>query len=121
MFDELTAFEKELLRSAIRVDAAYRDIVRAQVEKAKLEEVITTIEDGDTHEVERSWLPICVTPDRLWHVYTDAQVARSRMVNRPLRLRRRTWSRWESRPDFRRRSSISTWPQFLEECLWFKR
>ena len=80
MFDELMAFEKELLRSAIRVDAAYRDIVRAQVEKATLEGVITTIEDGDTHEVERSWLPICVTPERLWHVYTDAEVARSRMV-----------------------------------------
>jgi phosphatidylserine/phosphatidylglycerophosphate/cardiolipin synthase-like enzyme len=69
MFDELRAFEKELLRSAIRVDAAYRDIVRAQVEKAKLEAVIATIEDADTHEVERTWLPICVAGAALARLY----------------------------------------------------
>jgi hypothetical protein len=81
MLDDLVSFEAELLRSAVRVDAAYRDIVRGQVEKIK-DGVIAASDvfDADTHGVERTWLPICMTPGRLWNVYADAEATRRRMV-----------------------------------------
>jgi hypothetical protein len=30
--------------------------------------------------VERTWLPTCRTPERLWNVYTDVEAAQRRMV-----------------------------------------
>jgi hypothetical protein len=81
MLDELVLFEAELVGSALRVDAGYRDIVREQVEKVK-DGAITTSEvfDADVHGVERTWLPTCMTPARLWNVYADAEATRRRMV-----------------------------------------
>jgi hypothetical protein len=36
--------------------------------------------EAETHQVERTWLPTCRTPERLWNVYTDIEAAKRRMV-----------------------------------------
>ena len=81
MLSELKAFEADLLRSALNVNAEYRDIIRAQVEKVKsaaiaAEDVIKT----ETNGLKLTWLPTCRTPERLWSVYTEGEAARRRMV-----------------------------------------
>jgi len=79
IFSELKAFEDALLRNAIRVDDAYRDLVKAQVEKVKLTE--TTVVASETSATAgQFWLPTCRVPDRLWSVYTDVDDAKRRMV-----------------------------------------
>lgn len=81
LLSELLAFERELLRSAIRVDALYRDLVRAQVEKVK-SNLITASDllEEETRALDRIWLPTCRTPERLWSVYADGESARRHMV-----------------------------------------
>jgi hypothetical protein len=81
LLSELLAFEAELLRSAIRVDATYRDLVREQVAKVKSNLITASdIFDTEMHEVNRIWLPTCRAPERLWSVYTDGESTRRHMV-----------------------------------------
>jgi hypothetical protein len=79
--EELLAFERELLNSAIQVDAAYRDSIRAQVDHLLATSIsIKHVFEAETHTVELFWLPICRTPERLWSVYSEPEAARRRMV-----------------------------------------
>lgn len=79
--DELLAFEQDILKSAIKVDAAYRDSVLAQVEKLRLTAIpLAEAFEAETRGVSQTWLPTCMNPERLWSAYADPVGTRRRMV-----------------------------------------
>lgn len=79
---ELRTLETDLLRSSIKVNAAYRDALRAQVEMLKASGIAAqSAMEAETHSVDRNWLPTCRTPDWIWRVYSEGEAVRRRMVD----------------------------------------
>jgi hypothetical protein len=79
--DELLAFERDLLKASIEVDAAYRDSILAQVEKlGDVAVSFTEAFEAETRGVTQFWLPTSMNPEGLWGVYADPKDARRRIV-----------------------------------------
>lgn len=78
---ELRIAERAIIAQSIAVDANYRDAIRAQVEALRTAppqpaEVLAS----ELRTVDRTWLPTCRSPEKLWRVYRRIDEARRTMT-----------------------------------------